>query len=106
MKKHMFFGALCLLLMSVAAHADTLTLTTATPGEASTLPQTKPSVILGGTFINFDSLAPSSNPVSTLTTQGVTFSSPDTIQISPTARRAPPRRALRRRHQRHLRRRC
>jgi hypothetical protein len=82
MKNNAIFGALCLLLVSLAARADTLTI--GTPADAYDLPaKTKPSPILGGTLINFDSLADSSSPVSSLTTQGVTFSSPDGLEVEP-----------------------
>jgi hypothetical protein len=78
----LMLGALFLLLASLAAHADSLTI--GTPADAYDLPpKTKPSPNLGGTLVNFDSLADSTSPVSTLTTQGVTFSSPDGLEVEP-----------------------
>jgi hypothetical protein len=80
-----------LLLTTLAAQAGTVSITTGTPSNASTLPATlNPSPNLGGLIINFDTanLEPPnttcvSAPCSSLTIQGVTFSSPNGIQVIP-----------------------
>ncbi len=80
-----------LLLTTLAARAGTVSITTGTPSNASTLPATlNPSPDLGGLIINFDTadLEPPnttcvSAPCSSLTIQGVTFSSPDGVQVIP-----------------------
>ncbi len=79
-----------LLLTALIAQADIISLTTGTPGDANTLPQTPVSPNLHGTLINFDTTA-LENPSATcvvsacpsLTLQGATFSSPDGVQVIP-----------------------
>lgn len=79
-----------LFLTSLAAHAGTITETTGTPGNAFTLPVTPVSPNLHNTLVNFDTAA-LENPIATcvvsgcpsLTLSGMTFSSPDMIQVIP-----------------------
>jgi hypothetical protein len=77
-------------LTSLAAHAGVITESTGTPGNAYTLPVTPVSPNLHGTTVNFDTAA-LENPTATcvvsgcpsLTLSGLTFSSPDMIQVIP-----------------------
>jgi len=84
--KHMLCG-LCFLLTSIAAHAAPV-LIVGTPGNAYTLPTTSASPVLGGAWLNFDSLTPcqtyptcSTSP--TYTQSGVTISSADGLAVIP-----------------------
>lgn len=79
-----------LFLTGLAAYAGTITETTGTPGNAYTSPVTPVSPNLHGTLVNFDTTA-LENPAATcvvsgcpsLTLSGMTFSSPDLIQVIP-----------------------
>jgi hypothetical protein len=87
------YAMLCtsMLLTTLAAQAGTVSITTGTPSNSATSPATlNPSPNLGGLIINFDTadLEPPnttcvSAPCPSLTIQGVTFSSPDGVQVIP-----------------------
>jgi hypothetical protein len=81
MKTKSIFGALCLLLMPMVAHASE-TLITGTPGDAYTLPETPVSPNLHGVLLNFDSLTAFTS-YSTYSSQGVSISSPDGLVVYP-----------------------
>jgi PEP-CTERM motif len=79
MKNRVIFGALCMLLMPMA-HAESLII--GTPGDAYSLPPTQESPILGGTLLNFSTLTPFAT-YSTYTSQGISISSPDGLEVLP-----------------------
>jgi PEP-CTERM motif len=81
MKMTIITCGLCCLLTSVAAQATTLV--TGTPANAGMATPTAASPNLGGIKINFDSLTPGATFASTFTTQGVTFTSPDGLEVLP-----------------------
>jgi hypothetical protein len=80
MKMKITACSLCFLLTSVVAHA-TPVLGTGTPGNAGLGTSASPN--LHGITINFDNLDPNVPVGSSYTSQGVTISSPDGLQVIP-----------------------
>lgn len=70
-----------LALAALAAHA-TPTLTVGTPGDSMLSTPSQRTPVLGGTFLNFDSLTPFAT-YSTYSSNGISISSPDGLQVLP-----------------------
>jgi len=81
MKTKLLFVASLVLAAAVVANASP-TLTVGTPGWAGSSPATPPSPIISSKLINFDNLTAYAT-YSSLTQKGVTFSSPDGLQVLP-----------------------
>ena len=81
MKSKLMLCGLSVLFMTTVAHA-TPTLTVGQPGDSLLSTPSKPSINLGGTTLNFDSLAPNAT-YSTYSASGVSISSPDGLVVLP-----------------------
>jgi hypothetical protein len=81
MKMNALLCGLCVLLTSMAAHADTLT--TGTPSDSYDSPaHLTPSPMLGGQIVNFDSLTAFAT-YSTYRSGEISVSSPDGLEVLP-----------------------